>query len=170
MRMVGSWKESDVKYYEVGNPLLWWASTACCFLFPLQIVYYFARKQRQLPTVWDSDREFQQFWDSAKLLWGGWALHYLPFFLMGRVTYLHHYLPALYFALLLLAFEIDYCCRRLLGWYRLRMAVVVVWAAASLAVFCWFAPLTFGYTGAMANLKHRQWLPTWNIYVDQHTI
>ncbi|KAJ2076843.1 Protein O-mannosyltransferase 2 [Coemansia sp. RSA 988] len=170
MRMVGSWKENDVKYYEVGNPLLWWASTACCLLFPLQIIYYFARKQRHLPSIWDSDGEFQQFWDSAKLLWGGWALHYLPFFLMGRVTYLHHYLPALYFALLLLAFEIDYCCRRLLKWHWLRMAVVVVWAAAALVIFCWFAPLTFGYTGAMTNLKHRQWLPTWNIYVDRHTI
>ena len=28
----------------------------------------------------------------------GWVLHSLPFIIMARVTYVHHYYPALYFA------------------------------------------------------------------------
>lgn len=28
----------------------------------------------------------------------GWFLHYFPFFLMSRQLFLHHYFPALYFA------------------------------------------------------------------------
>ncbi|KAJ1996844.1 Protein O-mannosyltransferase 2 [Coemansia thaxteri] len=168
MRMLGSWNKGDIKYYEIGNPLLWWASTLACLLFPLQLVYYYARKSRGIANVW-APREEQHFWNAGKLLWGGWALHYMPFFLMGRVTYIHHYLPALYFALLLLAFEVDHFGRRMLGG-RLQVVLVLVLGAAATLVFCWFAPLTFGYTGSMDDLKHRQWLPTWNIYKDKHSM
>ncbi|KAJ2808225.1 Protein O-mannosyltransferase 2 [Coemansia helicoidea] len=162
MRMLGSWTEKDIKYYEIGNPLLWWASTACCLLLPVLVLFHFACRQRRQPGVWDGS-QIWHFWNGAKLLWGGWALHYLPFFLMGRVTYLHHYLPSLYFALLLLAFVVDDWARRRTG-RALQDAVVVAWAAAALAVFYWFAPLTFGHVGPIEALKHRQWLPTWNIY------
>ena len=31
----------------------------------------------------------------------GWALHYFPFFLMGRVLYFHHYFPALMYIIML---------------------------------------------------------------------
>lgn len=30
-----------------------------------------------------------------------WAIHYLPFFLMGRVLYFHHYFPAFVFQCML---------------------------------------------------------------------
>lgn len=33
---------------------------------------------------------------------GGWAVNYLPFFLMGKTLFLYHYLPALAFQILLL--------------------------------------------------------------------
>ncbi|KAJ1945909.1 Protein O-mannosyltransferase 2 [Kickxella alabastrina] len=168
MRMLGSWKKGDIKYYEIGNPLLWWASTAACLLFPLQLVYYRARRLRRLTDAWAPGEELH-FWNAAKLLWGGWALHYFPFFLMGRVTYIHHYLPALYFALLLLAFEIDFCCRRMFV-RSVHSATILAWAVAALAVFYWFAPFTFGYVGDVMDLKHRQWMPTWNIYVDNNKL
>lgn len=31
----------------------------------------------------------------------GWLLHYLPFFMMGRVLYFHHYFPAMLFSSML---------------------------------------------------------------------
>ncbi|KAJ2886566.1 Protein O-mannosyltransferase 2, partial [Coemansia aciculifera] len=111
MRLLGSWGKGDIKYYEIGNPVIWWASALMCVLYPLQLAYYYVRKTRGVPGVWAPGEELH-FWNAGKLLWGGWVLHYVPFFAMGRVTYIHHYLPALYFAILLLAFEIDHFCRR----------------------------------------------------------
>ncbi|KAJ2158911.1 Protein O-mannosyltransferase 2 [Coemansia sp. RSA 552] len=168
MRMLGRWKEGEIKYYEVGNPLLWWSSTLCCVLFPLQLLVHLARKKRGMPGAWEVGEEMH-YWNGAKLLWFGWLLHFAPFLAMGRVLYIHHYLPAVYFALLLLAFEIDYVCRRLLQG-RLQDAVFVAWAGAAVLVFWWFSPLTFGYEGAMEDLKYRQLLSTWNIYEDKNPL
>ena len=42
-----------------------------------------------------------QFTSGGLWLLLGWALHYLPFYLMGRVLYFHHYFPALMFCCML---------------------------------------------------------------------
>lgn len=38
----------------------------------------------------------------------GWALHYFPFYGMGRVLYFHHYFPAAIFSSMLSAVIVDY--------------------------------------------------------------
>lgn len=52
---------------------------------------------------------------AGALCTGGWALNYLPFFLMERVLFLYHYLPALTFQILLLPIVLqhasDHLCR-----------------------------------------------------------
>ncbi|KAI9476909.1 Protein O-mannosyltransferase 2 [Coemansia sp. RSA 990] len=161
---VGSWTDDSIKHYEIGNPILWWASAlCCCVIYPLQIVYLLLLKQRK-STRWSAD-EIRQFWDVTKLLWGGWFLHYLPFFLFGRVLYIHHYTTALYFGLLLLAYEIQ-CAAR---WYLPPRAVVVAFLAVVVVagyVFVLFSPLTYGWDKPIAQLAHLQWLPSWNLIKD----
>ncbi|KAJ2239306.1 Protein O-mannosyltransferase 2, partial [Coemansia sp. RSA 454] len=100
-----------------------------------------------------------------KFLWGGWALHYIPFFAMGRVLYIHHYLPALYFALLLLAFELDNFFKT---WRRGRYLTVAAICCGIVAgiVYLYFAPFTYGWDRPAKELAGRQWLKTWNIYSD----
>ena len=46
---------------------------------------------------------FLQWWTSGGVLLVGWLAHYLPYFLLSRVLFLHHYLPALPFKFMLLA-------------------------------------------------------------------
>ncbi|KAJ1796023.1 Protein O-mannosyltransferase 2 [Coemansia sp. RSA 2399] len=158
---LSAWSDTSIKYYEIGNPITWWASTLCCLLYPLQILYWLVCWRRGA-SAWHP-REFQRYWDTTKLLWGGWALHYLPFFLMGRVTYLHHYLPALYFALLLLAYQIQCLVR----WYlspRAMWPIVLLALLVTAYVSFVFMPLTFGSGEPMNQLAYLAWLPTWNIH------
>ncbi|KAJ2488644.1 Protein O-mannosyltransferase 2 [Coemansia sp. RSA 2050] len=162
MRMVG-WGDKAIKYYEIGNPILWWASAIVCVMYPFRLVYWLARQRRQC-NDWRAG-ELLEFWDNSKLLWGGWALHYFPFFLMGRVTYIHHYLPALYFALLQLAFDLDFFFG---NWRRGRYLHLAAWCIGTLVclVFLYFSPFTYGWDRPAKALAGRKWLSTWNVYED----
>ncbi|KAJ1674633.1 Protein O-mannosyltransferase 2 [Spiromyces aspiralis] len=169
-----SWSDISVKYYEIGNPLLWWSTAALCLVvWPAKVLVYFVGYRRGR-SDWPPYGEFLTYLDGSKLLWMGWALHYLPFFLMGRVTYIHHYLPALYFALLLLAYELDWYLRPKptpeSGAYVRRWAVVAAIGVAVTAVYAYFAPFTYGLYGPAESMKGRQWMPTWNIYKDRYPI
>ncbi|KAJ2908712.1 Protein O-mannosyltransferase 2 [Coemansia aciculifera] len=163
MRMVG-WDDSSIKYLEVGNPFLWWGSATACFVFPLQLLYWLVCWQRKCMS-WRAT-EFREYIDGAMILWGGWALHYVPFFAMGRVTYIHHYLPALYFGILFLAYQIY----NISSWYVSERGLYRVLLACATTVvfgFWWFSPLTYGWDKPIGDLKGMQWASSWPVYEDK---
>lgn len=48
---------------------------------------------------------------AAVWLFVGWALHYLPFYLMGRVLYFHHYFPAFLYNAMLTGVVVEFILR-----------------------------------------------------------
>ncbi|KAJ1766208.1 Protein O-mannosyltransferase 2, partial [Coemansia sp. RSA 1813] len=157
--------QHNMVVYEIGNPLLWWASALLCvFVYPLRLVLACIRLKRGRYSgsvvVRAVQAECFQRRSRGWVLWLAWALHYFPFFLMRRVTYLHHYLPALYFALLLLAVELDAAIRR-------NHRIVIVLGTAAL-YYC-FRPCTYGWRqNAVTDLAHLQALRWWNIGGSAH--
>jgi dolichyl-phosphate-mannose-protein mannosyltransferase len=93
-------------------------------------------------------------------LFMGWSLHYLPFFLMGRQLFLHHYLPALYFAILLLCAVFDFLTSTLRPRWRLQIAAVL--AIIAIWNFSIFSPLVYGNTWTKQECHDAQWLRTWD--------
>lgn len=81
---------------------------------------------------------------------------------MGRVTYLHHYFPALYLAILNLAYIIDHFSRRFLG-NRVRYLIVALFCLAVVGNFWYFKDFTFGMDGPAKNWAGRSWVGTWNL-------
>lgn len=90
----------------------------------------------------------------------GWALHYLPFFLMNRQLFLHHYFPALYFAVLLVCAAFDLATRRLSPKVQLQIAAVVLVGA----VWNWhhFSPLAYGGQWTRGRCEAAKWRSTWD--------
>lgn len=39
--------------------------------------------------------------EGGGMLFLGWLLHYMPFYIMGRILYYHHYFPAMLFSSML---------------------------------------------------------------------
>lgn len=47
MRMNG-WGDGNLKYYLVGNAVVWWSSTVSLVVFAVALVWHFARFQRKI--------------------------------------------------------------------------------------------------------------------------
>lgn len=101
---------------------------------------------------------------NSTLLWFflGWMLHYLPFFLMGRQLFLHHYLPAHVIGSLLTAGLVDFIAGQLDGpnlKYRsskFTTALVSLMITMVVACFLFLAPLTYGLTLSPKAVQSRE--------------
>ncbi|KAF9903213.1 Protein O-mannosyltransferase 2 [Linnemannia zychae] len=183
------WWDNTTKIYLIGNPAVWWSGSLSLGVFVLTLAYYAVLRSRQQQLDQDNDAsqeeesrstqsptvinnntklmtslEWDRFIFAGKVTIGGWFLHYLPSLIMGRVMYLHHYFPPLYFTILLCAYLIDHFLRR----SQARLLVkTLVWGVAYAVVtmtFIWFWPASYGIRGpAGETMKSRQWRAAWDI-------
>ncbi|EOB13816.1 Protein O-mannosyl-transferase 2 [Nosema bombycis CQ1] len=85
------------------------------------------------------------------LSFGGWCFHYLPFFLVGRVLYFHHYYPALFFSI----FSIGYMLK------GVRLEYLKIYVLACVVSYLLYSGLTYGFVNEhfISKLKI---VPTWD--------
>jgi dolichyl-phosphate-mannose-protein mannosyltransferase len=98
--------------------------------------------------------------NAGTFLFWGWLLHFFPFFLMGRELFLHHYLPALYFSILLTGALFDVFARRVSA--PVRWLAAALFAGLVITVFVQFAPLAYGLEFKYPGCKKLQWRPSWD--------
>ena len=161
LRMCG-WDDHIVKYFLLGNPLVYWSSTASLGIFGLLILWYLIRWQRGYNELKPAD--IDQIHYSGLYPVVGWVLHYLPFVAMARVTYVHHYYPALYFAILTAGFLIDWFTRPLARRNKgVEWGVYGLWYVGVIGMFVLFRAITFGMEGSNRQWSHLKWFSTWRI-------
>ncbi|KAG6890668.1 hypothetical protein C0992_013340 [Termitomyces sp. T32_za158] len=124
LRGINFWVKDHRQIYLIGNPLVWWLSTAAVFAYAVVRGSLILRAQRGYR---DFDNTKVAKYDSlCGFLFVGWFLHYFPFFIMGRQLFLHHYFPALYFAILLSGAVFDLVTSTLRPKIRLQIAAVFI--------------------------------------------
>ncbi|KAI1002302.1 Dolichyl-phosphate-mannose--protein mannosyltransferase 2 [Podosphaera aphanis] len=154
-----SWDDSVIKYFLLGNPFVYWASTASLGLVALLIVWYLLRWQRGYTELRSTD--IDQIHYAALYPIIGWLLHFLPFVAMARVTYVHHYYPALYFAILNLGFLTDWLlrdCRR-----NIQSLVYGVLYFTTITLYIYFIPISWGMVGSNMKYRYMKWFDTWRV-------
>jgi len=168
-RGVAYWvaKDSNAQIHLVGNLLLWLSGTAALAGYAGLVLFYVMRRQRLCYDI--PDEGFEQLCSAGLVLGGGYLLHYLPYFLVDRTLFLHHYLPAYVFKVLLLAALIDHVH------YALRTVAhrvvahayalcVCAWLGGVACVYVAFAPLTYGHVALSgAELDSLAWRSTWDL-------
>lgn len=167
---LNGWDDDNVKYFLLGTPLTTWASTLAVAGLMLYIVWLIFRWRRQFKVLSDP-KKADLFLMGAFYPLLGWGLHYLPFCIMGRVTYVHHYLPALYFALIVLTYACDATMTAIKETYKggrtVRAIFFIVFNLAVVACFAYFAPISFGMDKPKTEYEYLNLLPTWKISRDE---
>ncbi|KAF9001718.1 dolichyl-phosphate-mannose-protein mannosyltransferase [Cyathus striatus] len=164
LRMCG-WGDTQTKYYLMGTPVIWWGSTVSLGAGLAALFVYLLRRQRKYVDM--DPREWDHFVYVGKIAFLGWALHFVPFLIMGRVTYLHHYLPTLYFAVLMLAHVLDHFIFSSRRFSRKGKWIAFGIISGSIFVtFWWFKGVAFGIDGPIGEHKGLKWRKSWNIYND----
>lgn len=136
------------------------------------LVFYMLRRRRKCYDI--ADDEWKKFTNIGSVLLTGYFLHFLPFVFIGRTLFLHHYLPAFIFKVLLTAATIDhlyylirthYHYKLLLHLLRCSICALVI---LILYVFKKFAVVSYGTTHLSAKevLKLR-WRDTWDFIVHK---
>ncbi|CZT14749.1 related to dolichyl-phosphate-mannose-protein mannosyltransferase [Ramularia collo-cygni] len=166
-RGINFWGKDHRQIYLIGNPLIWWASTAAIGLYIAFKGLAVLRWQRSCGDY--QHVTFRRFDYEIGMTVLGWAFHYFPFYLMQRQLFLHHYFPALYFAILTLCQVFDFNFARMkIGSFTLRdkpwagMTAATVFLGLSVAVFALYAPLTYGGQWTKKECSRVKLFDTWD--------
>ena len=164
-RGINFWGKDHRQIYLIGNPVIWWSST-------LAILAYIAFKGLSV-LRWQRGFKDHQFVEVKRFDYEigttalGWAFHYFPFYLMARQLFLHHYFPALYFAVMALAQIYDHVTTRFAGFgIKERPSIgrggIALFLAATIFVFNMYAPLSYGNPWTQGACKKVKLLDTWD--------
>ncbi|KAI5959153.1 PMT2 [Candida pseudojiufengensis] len=174
IRMCG-WGPDKPKYFMIGSPATTWTSTFGVIFFAFLTLYYLIRWQRQYIDFPSTNKlKLKQFIMGGIYPMFGWGLHFMPFVIMGRVTYVHHYVPALYFAMIVFCYEVESFTSFLKGKLSLKTSkilnFIIYLSLYSLIgfTFYYFRFLSWGMEGAKENWKHLKLLESWRVSDDNY--
>ena len=133
--------------YYFGNPAVYWLS-ALAVLFLIVFFVWIPRQQKK----------------RACFLIMGYLINFLPFIFIHRPMFLYHYMTALIFALLALAFLLNILHEKYTAQKPLDRRIVIVMMIillVTIGLFIYFSPLTYGYVLPTSSLMHRFWFMSW---------
>ncbi|KAN0110285.1 glycosyltransferase family 39 protein [Hyaloscypha variabilis] len=158
LRMCG-WDDSIIKYFLLGNPLVYWFSTASLGIVAVMVAWYLVRWQRGYEDLKQADIDQIHYAALYPIL--GWFLHYLPFVAMARVTYVHHYYPALYFAILNLGFVTNWVLSNQIK--SVQYAIYGLLYATTIGLYILFMPICWGMVGPNRQYSYLKWFDNWRV-------
>lgn len=136
LRPIFYWVQDHARIYFLGNPIIWWGSTAALIMVIGLAVAREIQNRRLLA-----------------ILLLGYFLNLLPFIGIKRVMFLYHYMGALLFAILIMIFLMEHLKAS-------RKAYIALSVIAALA-FAYFAPLTYGLNLSPDSYQRRVWIDKW---------
>lgn len=152
--------------------MTWYAGTLSVLLYSALLALYAIRQRRMCEDL--PLQASHQFYNAGCILFLGYWLHYLPYFFIDRTLFLHHYLPAYIFKILLLTYVIDHVYfvlqlrEKTRAFTNVFIIGITVWLAYVLLTFVKFSVLSYGNTDLNENdLINLRWKDTWDFILHK---
>lgn len=171
-RGISYWGQENRRVYLLGNAIMWWSVSLFVLVFIGIAILELVSWQLGV-TDFFKDPHIINFNIQTLQYLLGFAVHYIPSFLMKRQLFLHHYLPAYYFGILALACGFNLIVtyfgkrKRLVG-----ILLVILFTGGCFYFFNTYKPLIYGLPWTRDECLKSKWLPDWdydcNIYFDSY--
>ncbi|XP_039201115.1 protein O-mannosyl-transferase 1 isoform X3 [Crotalus tigris] len=167
LTFVAKFTELQAQIHLLGNVVSWTSANVATVVYLVLFLGYLLRRQRNIQDI--PDETWQQWLLAGGICVGGWAVNYLPFFLMEKTLFLYHYLPAVTFQILLIPVVLqhtsDFLCRSRLS-KSMHSALVAAWLSSVYLTYHTFQPLTYGKPAlSKAELQALRWKDSWDILI-----
>ncbi|POS87721.1 glycosyltransferase family 39 protein [Erysiphe pulchra] len=164
-RGINFWGKNNRQIYLIGNPIIWWSSSFAILMYVIIKGFAVLRWQRGY-----NDYDFvvfKRFDYEVGTTVLGWAFHYFPFYLMQRQLFLHHYFPALYFAILAFCQTFDFITNRISGSGRRELMIIgrlgaIFFVAFSVLAFWIYSPLAYGNPWTQSACRKAKLFDNWD--------
>ncbi|AHJ27596.1 phospholipid carrier-dependent glycosyltransferase [Nodularia spumigena CS-584] len=143
--------------HAMGNPFLWWFGVAAILFLAVMLVLqvvipWLQKKQLVVPANMTVNT-----WMSLYLILN-YAANLLPWVKVTRCVFMYHYMSAVVFVFLAIAWLVDQC---LSSYYREIRAVGISITFLILAAFIFWMPIYLGLPLSPESYKIRMWFNTW---------
>eukprot|EP00180_Rhodochaete_pulchella_P002600 Plantae.Rhodophyta-Rhodochaete_pulchella.ctg3991.p1 GENE.Plantae.Rhodophyta-Rhodochaete_pulchella.ctg3991~~Plantae.Rhodophyta-Rhodochaete_pulchella.ctg3991.p1 ORF type:complete len:235 (-),score=13.69 Plantae.Rhodophyta-Rhodochaete_pulchella.ctg3991:446-1102(-) len=140
--------------YLLGNPAVIYFCLLCTAAF-LVSVLILARYRKWWLTGVRNRARLENLYVGLFLL-SGYVLNLVPYILVDRAAFIYHYIPGLYYAMLLSGVAVDFLPT------KVQPVIVVVATAVMAAAFVYWGPWVYAIPLTSAEHDRRRWLPKWN--------
>lgn len=164
-RGINFWGKEHRQIYLMGNPIVWYTASLAVVIYAAFKGVAVLRWQRSCNDY--SNTTFKRFDYEIGSTVLGWALHYFPFFLMQRQLFLHHYFPALVFAIMAFCQIFDFATARSpIAAIRenpiINKAGVIALLVVSAVAFALYSPLAYGNAWTKTECNRVKLFNTWD--------
>ncbi|CCH59764.1 hypothetical protein TBLA_0B09470 [Henningerozyma blattae CBS 6284] len=162
-RGISYWGRPYKQIYFMGNAVVWWSTTFSLVAFIMIALLELIMWQLNYRVL--QDPEIINFFIQSFEFALGYALHYVPFFFMGRQLYLHHYLPAYYYGILVLSHMLN-----ILVTYVFRnkknvaYVILFVYITCTLKFYQTYKPLSSGELWTKSQCEKSRLLQGWDYH------
>lgn len=122
-----------------------------------------------------SEKQWEKYQLIGVVFLSGYLFNYLPYFFVEKSLFLHHYLPAFVFKVLLMAALIEHIYILIKDVLKLRLLTylyiffVLVWFGFVVYVFYKFSALSYGITDLKtSDIKSFRWKDSWDFIVHKN--